>query len=64
MIDTINRLEYPGDNTINYTLSRIKASFKAKIDEHLAKHYYIAGRPSEPYKVSLNPDLIEWEEEE
>ena len=64
MIDTIKRLEYPGDNTINYTLSRIKASFKASIDEHLAKHYYIAGRPGEPYKVSLNPDLIEWEDED
>ena len=64
MIDTIKRLEYPGDNTINYTLSRIKASFKASIDEHLAKHYYISGKPGGSYKVSLNPDLIEWEDED
>ena len=63
MVDTINRLEYPGDNTINIVLSRIKAYFKATIDEHLAKHYYIVGKPGEPYKISLDYNLIEWEDE-
>lgn len=63
MLDTINRLEYPGDNTINYTLSRIKAYVKATIDEHLAKHYYISGRPGEPYKIPLDTNYIEWEDE-
>ena len=64
MVDTINRLEYPGDNTINIVLSRIKAYFKATIDEHLAKHYYIVGRPGEPYKIALDYNLIEWEDVE
>ena len=63
MINTIYRLEYPGDNTINIVLSRIKAYFKATIDEHLAKHYYIVGRPGEPYKIPLSQDLIEWEDD-
>jgi hypothetical protein len=63
MLDTINRLEYPGDNTINYTLSRIKAYVKATIDEHLAKQYYISGRPGEPYKIPLDTNYIEWEDE-
>jgi hypothetical protein len=63
MVDTINRLEYPGDNTINIVLSRIKAYFKATIDEHLAKHYYITGVPGEPYRIALDSSLIEWEDE-
>lgn len=64
MVDTINRLEYPGDNTINTVLSRIRAYFKVAIDEHLAKHYFIVGSPGEPYKIALNQELIEWEDEE
>lgn len=63
MIDTINRLEYPGDNTINTVLSRIKFYFKISIDEHLAKRYYITGKPGEPYKIALSRDLIEWEDD-
>ena len=63
MVDTINRLEFPGDNTIHIVLTRIKAYFKITIDEHLAKHYYIVGKPGEPYRIPLDPDLIEWEEE-
>ena len=63
MINTIYRLEYPGDNSINIVLSRIKGYFKATIDDHLAKHYYIVGRPGEPYKIPLSQDLIEWEDE-
>lgn len=63
MRETINRIEYPGDNTINIVLSRIKAYFKATIDEHLAKHYFIIGSPGEPYKIALDNILIEWENE-
>lgn len=63
MIDTINSLEYPGNNSINSTLSRIKQYFKCTIDEHLAKHYYIVGRPGEPYKIALDNIIVEWEEE-
>lgn len=63
MIDSINSLEYPGNNSINYTLSRIKQYFKCTIDEHLAKNYYIVGRPGEPYKIALDNIIVEWEEE-
>ena len=64
MINTINSLEYPGANSINIVLSRIKGDFKKTIDEHLAKHYYIAGIPGEPYRIALDNNLIEWEDEE
>ena len=60
MIDTINTLEYPGNNSINIVLSRIKAEFKRAIDEHLAKHYYIIGKPGEPYKIELDYEYIVW----
>lgn len=63
MLETINALEYPGNNNINSILSKIKAYFRATIDEHLAKHYYIVGKPSEPYKIALDNIIIEWEEE-
>ena len=63
MVDTINSLEYPGNNAINSELSRIKAYFKITIDEHLAKYYCIVGKPGEPYKIPLDPNLIEWEDD-
>ena len=60
MADTINSLEYPGNNAINSELSRIKIYFKATVDEHLAKHYFIVGKPGEPYKIPLDQELIIW----
>jgi hypothetical protein len=63
MIETINTLEYPGNNNINSILSKIKAYFRGTIDEHLAKHYYIVGKPGEPYKIALDNIVIEWEDE-
>lgn len=64
MINTINKLEYPGDNTIHYTLARINAFFRNAIDEHLAQNYYIKGIPGEPYKIALDKILIEWKDDE
>lgn len=63
MIETINTIEYPGNNSINIVLSKIKAEFKKVVDDHLARHYYITGSPGEPYKISLDKDLIVWEDE-
>lgn len=64
-LESINRLEssWNDDGSIYVVLSRIKAAFKNAIDEHLAKYYYIVGRPGEPYNIALNPELIEWEDE-
>lgn len=63
MIQTINNLEYPGNNNINTILSKIKTCFRLVIDERLAKNYYIVGNPGEPYKIALDNNLIEWEDE-
>ena len=64
MVNTINMLEYPGADTIHYTLARINAFFRKAIDEHLAQNYYIKGIPGEPYKIALDKILIEWKDEE
>jgi len=62
MTARINHLEYPGNDNINVVLSRINKCFRITIDEHLAKHYYIVGRPGEPYKIALDKIEIEWED--
>ena len=64
-IQSINKLEssWDDDGSIHTVLSRIKTAFRNVVHEHLARHYYILGRPGEPYKISLDPKLIEWEDE-
>ncbi len=64
MIDSIKKMEVPGNNDINIALTKIRNAFERRFDEHLAKHYIIEGTPGEPYKISLDYNLIEWEEEE
>lgn len=64
MIARINHLEYPGNDNINVVLSRIRFRFKEIVDDHLAKHYYVVGKPGEPYKITLERNLVEWEDEE
>lgn len=65
-LDSINRLEssWDGDGSIHVGLTRIRTAFKAVIDEHLAKHYYIDGKPGEPYNIALSNDLIIWGDED
>ena len=65
-LESINKLEssWDDDGSIYVVLSRIKKLFKNAIDEHLAKHYYIEGRPGQPYNITLSQDLIIWEDED
>ena len=62
MIEGIKKLEAYG-NAINPILTKIKQAFEDAFDEHLAKNYIITGSPGEPYKIPLDPNLIEWEDE-
>ena len=62
MIEGIKKLEAYG-NAINPILTKIKQAFEDSFDEHLAKNYIITGSPGEPYKIPLDPNLIEWEDE-
>lgn len=64
-LNSINKLEtsYNDNGAIHVVLSRIKAAFIAAIDSHLAKHYYIVGKPGQPYNIALETSLIEWEDD-
>ena len=62
MIEGIKKLEAYG-NAINPILTKIKQAFEDAFDEHLAKNYIITGSPGEPYKIPLDRDLIEWEDD-
>ena len=64
MIESIKKMEVPGNNDINIALTKIRNAFERRFDEHLAKHYIIEGTPGEPYKIALDYNLIEWEDEE
>jgi hypothetical protein len=46
------------NNSINEKCSRIKEAFVSKIDDSLAKHYYVNGKRGAPKKVSLTSELI------
>jgi len=65
-LESINKLEssWNDDGSIYVVLSRIKKLFKNAIDDHLAKNYYIEGKPGQPYNIALNPDLIIWGDED
>ena len=65
-LESIKKLEasYDGNQAIHPVMSKIRLAFRNVIDEHLAQHYYIIGKPGEPYKVALDDSLIVWEEEE
>jgi DNA repair exonuclease SbcCD ATPase subunit len=65
-LESINKLEssWNDDGSIYVVLSRIKKLFINAIDEHLAKHYYIEGRPGQPYNIALSHDLIIWGDED
>ena len=63
MIESIKKLEVYGNNDINIVLSKIKYAFINTFDEHLSRHYIITGKAGEPYKIPLDQELIEWEDD-
>lgn len=44
---------------INIQCSRIRASFRSLMDEHIARHYYIDGLNGEAKKISIPENLID-----
>lgn len=51
----------PYNNSINVSMSRIKSAFKNKVDESVAKFYWVEGISGEPYRVALDRDYVIWE---
>lgn len=63
LMENIKKLEVPGNNQINIVILRIRRAFERHFDEHLARHYIITGKQGEPYKIPLDQNLIEWEDD-
>ncbi|MBR5084678.1 MAG: hypothetical protein IKX33_08760 [Prevotella sp.] len=63
MSESIKKMEGIGNNYLNTILAKIRAAFVETFDEHMAKHYYIQGKPGEPYKIPLDKELVSYEED-
>lgn len=59
---TIEELTDPLNNRMNEILSHIRYAFTCKFDKRLAANYYVNGSKGMEYKITLNPELIDWEE--
>lgn len=62
MAVSVTKLVNPLSNAINENLARIRKAFVEKFDEHLSKNYIVQGTPGAAYSVSLNRNLITWQE--
>lgn len=58
---SIDKITDPTQNAINEKCSRIREAFLKKIDERIAKQYYITGCRGEKKKITLPRDLVEWQ---
>lgn len=56
----INELVDMSNNSINEKCSRIKEAFVSKIDDSIAKHYYITGKRNEPKRIMLEASMINY----
>ena len=60
-LQSIEDVTNPLLNSINEKCARIRGAFLSQFDDHMAKHYYIDGLRGEAKKISLPPDMVEWE---
>lgn len=60
--DSIERLCYPLDNSINEKLSRIRQAFSAVVHKSVADYYIVLGSRGEVRCIPLDEDLIVWNE--
>ena len=51
----------PFGNSINVSMSRIKAAFKNQMDAAVARYYWVEGKGGEPYRVAIDRDYVLWE---
>jgi hypothetical protein len=58
--ESLNLLLDPMENNLNETLSRIRSVIKQTLGQRIAENYYIKGSRGEPYRIELEPSLIEF----
>lgn len=62
MEESIKKLETYGNNQLHVVIARIREAFCIKFDERLARNYFIHGEKGQPYSISLDQELIKWED--
>jgi hypothetical protein len=58
--ESLNLLLDPLENNLNETLSRIRSVIKQTLGQRIAENYYIKGSRGEPYRIEIEPSLIEF----
>ncbi len=58
---SINDVTDPTKNAINEKCSRIREAFIKEFDESLAQNYFITGDRSKPKLITLNREMVLWE---
>jgi len=58
--ESLNLLLDPMENNLNETLSRIRSVIKQTLGQRIAENYYIKGSRGEPYRIEIEPSLIEF----
>lgn len=51
----------PTANAINVNCSRIREAFLGRMDERIAKNYYVTGKRAERKRITLPRNLVEWQ---
>lgn len=59
----INNLIKPKSTTINPNRTRVNTAFMEAFDSHLSDYYIIQGEKKMPYKIMIDRNLVEWEDE-
>lgn len=59
--ESIERLVNPFDNSICEKVAAIKKAFILKVNDTVAKNYYVYGPQGEKKSISLDRALVEWE---
>ena len=59
---TVTQATNPLGNRIHECLSVIRSAFVSQFDERLARHYFVTGKAGEEYRITLDRELVEWEE--
>ena len=62
MEESMKKLEAYGNNQLHVIITRIRGAFCSNFDERLASNYFISGERGEPYRIPLDPQLVEWVE--
>ena len=61
MKDSIGALTNPLNNSINEKCAAIKKAFLLKVNDDIAKNYYVTGMQGGNKGITLDRSLVEWE---